>query len=71
MDSPTLILTGLPELSDESAGQLTEFLYAFIGAFEVRYYSQLRRYYQIHAIPEPPNPPEDDSFENNDEIPPF
>lgn len=69
MDTPTLILTDLPELSDESAGQLSEFLYAFIGAFEVRYYSPLQRYYQTHAVQHPPEPPEDDLFDGFDEIP--
>jgi len=69
MDSPTLILTELPELSDESAGQLIEFLYVFVNAFERRYNTQLRRYYQSLAVPEPPEPPDDDLFEGFDEIP--
>ncbi len=69
MDSPTLILTDLPELSDESAGQITEFLYAFIGAFEARYYTQLQQYYKTKEIQEPPEPPEDDLFEGFDKIP--
>ncbi len=73
MDSPTLILTGLPELSDESAGQLNDFLNSFISAFEDRYYTQLQRYYQLQStIPkpsEPPEPPEADLFHGFDEIP--
>jgi hypothetical protein len=72
MDSPTLILTELPELTDESAGHIHSFLNAFETAFEEKYYTQLRRYYQLHAMPEPPEPwepSEDDLFEGFDEIP--
>ena len=70
MDSPTLILTELPELSDESAGQLLDILYALVNAFESRYNTQLRRYYQSLAVPEPPEPPDDDLCEGfDDEIP--
>jgi hypothetical protein len=69
MDTPTLIVTNLPELSDENAGQLHDFLNAFATAFEERYYCQLCRYYQAHAMPEPPIPLEDDLFEGFDEIP--
>ncbi len=69
MDSPTLILTGLPELSDESAGQIHEFLNSFVNTFEERYYTQLHRYYQLTARPTPSEPPEDDLFEGFDEIP--
>ncbi len=69
MDSPTLILTDLPELSDESAGQLIEFLYAFVNAYENRYRDQLSRYYQSLEVPEPPEPPEDDLFVGFDDIP--
>lgn len=66
MDSAPLILTDLPELTDESAGQLNEFLYAFINTFECRYSAQLRRYYQSLAEPEPP---QEDLFMDFDEIP--
>ena len=69
MDSPTLILTDLPELSDESIGQLNELLYAFMNAFEERYYTQLLRYYQTHEIRESPEPPDDDLFDDFDDIP--
>ncbi len=68
MDSPPLILTDLPELSDESVGQLNELLYAFMNAFEGRYYSQLQRYYHTQEIQEPPEPPNDDLF-GFDDIP--
>mgnify|MGYP006928209582 CR=1 FL=1 len=69
MDSPTLILTDFPELCDEGAGQIHEFLNSFVNAFEERYYTQLREYYQLTARPTPPGPPEDDLFEGFDEIP--
>ncbi len=73
MDSPTLILTRLPELSDESAGQIHDFLNSFVNAFEDRYYTQLQRYYQLQSImpepSEPPEPPEADLFHGFDEIP--
>lgn len=69
MDSPTLILTELPELSDESAGQLLDYLNSFVNAFEERYYTQLQRYYQLQATMEPTEPPEPDLFEGFDKIP--
>ncbi len=69
MDSPSLIPTELPELSDESVGQLLDFLYSFVSEFESRYHDQLGRYYQSLAVPEPPEPPEDDLFVGFDEIP--
>jgi hypothetical protein len=75
MDTAPLILTDLPELTDESAGQLLDWLNALVMAFENRYDTQLRRYYQVHAVVEPPEPGEprepreDDLFEGFDEIP--
>jgi hypothetical protein len=70
MDSPTLILTRLPELSDDSAGQIHDFINSFVNAFEDRYYAQLQRYYQLQSIiPEPPETPEADLFDGFDEIP--
>ena len=69
MDTPTLILTDLPELSDESAGQLHDFLNVFVTVFEERYYTQLHRYYNLQTIPEPREPPDDDLFEGFDKIP--
>ena len=68
MDSPTLILTELPELSDESAVQCIEFLYALVNALENQYRTQLRQYYQSMPIQEPPEP---DLFDGFDELPDF
>lgn len=72
MDTAPLILTDLPELTDESAGQLLDWLNAFVTAFEERYYTQLHQYYQLQAVAEPPEPrntSEDDLFEGFDEMP--
>lgn len=72
MDTPTLIVTELPELSDESAGQILEFMYAFESAFASRYYTQLRRYYQLNGKPKPSEsgePTDDQYFFKFDEIP--
>ncbi len=69
MDSPSLILTDLPELSDESAGHLIEFLYAFVNEYENQYRNQLSRYYLSLEVPDPPEPPEDDLFAGFDDIP--
>jgi hypothetical protein len=35
-----------PDLSDQAATEMLDFLYAFTMAFECQYASQLRRYYQ-------------------------
>ena len=67
MDSPTLILTELPELSDESAGQLLDFLNSFVSAFEQRYYTELQRYYQLQATPMISDLQEVIAFEDSDE----
>ena len=70
MESAPLILTDLPELTDESAAQLLDFLYTFVNEFENHYYPQLHRYYQSQEA-EQPEPPQEDLFANFDEIPPF
>ena len=67
MDSPTLILTDLPELSDQSAGQLHDFLSTFVYEFEERYNTQLRRYYL--SLTEPTEMPDDDFVPDFDELP--
>jgi len=68
MDTAPLILTGLPELTDESAAQIHDFLNVFVTVFEERYYTQLNRYYNLQTIPETQEP-DDDLFEGFDEIP--
>ncbi len=64
MNPQSLILADPPELSDEAASEMLDFLYGFITAFENHYATQLRRYHQ------PIEPPEPDLFEGfDDEIP--
>ena len=53
--NPLLILINPPELSDEAAYQILDFLHELATAFENHYGTQLRRY------PEPDRPPQDDS----------
>lgn len=66
MNPLPLILQRPPELSDEAANQLLDFLYELITAFENHYASQLRRYHQ------PARPPHQDLFEDfDDEAPLF
>lgn len=45
MDKPVLILE-MPELDDETAIILQQFLQDFTNAFEAHYLSQIKRYYQ-------------------------
>lgn len=66
MNTHSLMFADPPELSDENAAQILEFLYELATAFENQYTVQLRRYYQ------PPEPPEPDLFEDfDDELPTF
>ena len=55
-----------PELSDEAAAQVLDFLYELVTSFENAYYDQLQRYYAsldhtVHQQPPtvPPDPAED------------
>jgi hypothetical protein len=57
-----------PELSDEAAAQLLDFLYELVCGFENAYFDQLHRYYAAHEplaenLP-PPQPlaPDQDPF---------
>jgi len=55
-----------PELSDEAAAQLLDFLYEFVTAFENAYFDQLHRYYatsESSADNLPPNQPQNDDNE--------
>ena len=66
MNLQSLILVNSPELSDEVASEMLDFLYELINAFENQYSNQLRRYHQ------PSEPPEPDLFEDfDDELPTF
>lgn len=66
MNPQSLLLADPPELSDQAASEMLDFLYELINAFENYYADQLRRYHQ------PTEPPEPDLFEGfDDELPPF
>ena len=52
-----------PELSDEAAAQLLDFLYELVTGFENAYFDQLHRYYataESSADNLPPDPPQND-----------
>ena len=49
----------LPELSDEAAHALSEFLHELALTFESHYMAQIRRYLHEHSAP-PNAPPEPD-----------
>jgi hypothetical protein len=52
-----------PELSDEAAAQLLDFLYELLTGFENAYFDQLHRYYataESSTDNQPPDPPQND-----------
>ena len=55
----TFLWLAKPELSDETAAQLLDFLYDLLTAFENAYFDQLHRYYATResAAESPPSPP--------------
>lgn len=66
MNRQSLMFVEPPELSDEAASEMLDFLYELINAFENHYGNQLRRYH------EPTIPPQPDLFDDVDgELPPF
>ena len=66
MDTPSLMLVEPPELADETASEILDFLYQLVNAFENQYRVQLQRHHQSTALPQP------DLFEDfNDELPTF
>ena len=66
MNLSSMMLVEPPELSDESATEMLDFLYELINAFENQYRDQLQRHYQTNQLPQP------DLFEDfDDELPPF
>jgi hypothetical protein len=46
-----------PELSDEAAAQLLDFLYELVTGFENAYFDQLHRYYDDTGEPSVQDPP--------------
>lgn len=66
MNPQSLMLADPPELSDEVAADMLDFLYQLINAFENQYSNQLRRHHQSSGLPEP------DLFDDfDDELPTF
>ena len=64
--NPLLELTDPPELTDEAAAQMLDFLHELATAFENHYADQIRRFYHGY---EPQHP---DLFDHNfDMTPPF
>ena len=63
---PTILLAK-PDLSDEAAAQLLDFLHELLTAFENAYFDQLHRYYahsgpSAKSIPPAPWDPDEDPF---------
>ena len=46
MDTQSLLFVNPPELSDKTASEMLDFLYALTTAFENHYAAQLLRYYR-------------------------
>ena len=66
MNHPSLLFVDPPDLSDQSASEILDFLYELTNAFENHYAAQLRRYYQEG------DRSQQDLFEDfNDELPTF
>jgi hypothetical protein len=66
MNLQSLLFVDPPDLSDETASEILDFLYELTTAFENHYAAQLRRYYQKG------DRSQQDLFEDfNDELPPF
>lgn len=62
---PPMLLVDPPEVSDEVASEILNFLYELVNAFEDHYANQLRRYHETNTSPQP-NP-----IGFDDESPPF
>lgn len=52
MNPKSLFLADPPELSDEAASEMLDFLYNLITAFENHYANQLPRYHQDAETPQ-------------------
>ena len=68
MDTQSLLFVDPPELSDKTASEMLDFLYALTTAFENHYAAQLLRYYREG------DRSQQDLFEDvdfNDELPTF
>ncbi len=69
MNTLSLLFLDPPDLSDEAASQMLDFLYDITAAFESQYIAQVIRYHQTREDGEQPQP---DLFEvPGHESPPF
>jgi hypothetical protein len=50
MSRPTLFFADAPEITDQAANDILEFLFEFTTAFENKYYAQLIRYDQEQEV---------------------
>lgn len=55
-----------PELSDEAAAQLLDFLYELVTGFENAYFDQLHRYYATTESSADNHPPDEHQNDDND-----
>jgi hypothetical protein len=55
-----------PELSDQAAAQLLDFLYELVTGFENAYFDQLHRYYATAESPADNLPPDQLRIDDND-----
>jgi hypothetical protein len=55
-----------PELSDEAAAQLLDFLYELVTGFENAYFDQLHRYYTTSESSADNLPPDEPQNDDND-----
>lgn len=55
-----------PELSDEAAAQLLDFLYELVTGFENAYFDQLHRYYATSESSAEKLPPDEPQNDDND-----
>ena len=66
MNTPSLMLVEPPELADDTASEMLDFLYQLVNAFENHYRNQLQHHHQSTELPQP------DLFEDfDDELPTF
>ena len=62
---PPMLLVDPPDVSDEAASEILNFLYELVNAVEDHYANQLRRYHETNTSPLP------DPVDFDDELPPF
>jgi hypothetical protein len=51
MNPMSLMFVDPPQLTDEAAAEVLDFLFELTNAFENHYFEQLRRYYRSNELP--------------------